>query len=148
MSFFSKFLKGVNFSSVLCMPHHSLKHPYCPVTEDYPDRGIFQSLFVSLLLQHRSSQRCPKCRCFHFKQALALGQSLHSCLSLPPTNDPNTQKTTTLEDTGHHCSTQSRDSRSRDTESVPLAVAESPPGSAAGDTLPAFSRKRAAVVEG
>lgn len=43
--------------------------------------------FASLLLQ----PQVPKGQCSHLKQALSCVQSLHSCLSLPPTNGPNAQ---------------------------------------------------------
>jgi len=124
------------------MSHHSHKHLHCSVAEDYPNKAFFKSLFVSFLLQQCSSQWCPQCPCSHFKQALPLGQSLHSRLSLPPAHDPNTQKANNLADAGHHCSPQSSVCCIRGRESGPLAVPASLPGSGAGGTLPAFSGER------
>lgn len=122
------------------MPHHSLKHLYCSATEDYPDRGIFKSLFVSFLLQHSIPQWCPKCQCSRFRQSIPLGQSLSSRLSLPLTNDPITQKASILEGAGHHHPSQGRDCCIRDGESVPSALPEAPPGCGA-----AFGRGQAAA---
>lgn len=65
------------------MPHHSLKHLYCSATEDYPDRGIFKSLFVSFLLQHSIPQWCPNVSVLVLGSLFLLdSHCLHACLCL------------------------------------------------------------------